>query len=109
MENFVSIRLQKVLCLLIKNRRRIEKENRKIEKLQRKIQVSQTKLNKLKTREESLRDKYDLYYEADYYDVDQNKIRFKNEHNRKIYDDQFKTEEEKRRPRVKLPDIFEDI
>lgn len=107
MENYTDNRLQRVLALLFANRRKINKQKSKIETLQTKIQKEQEKLDKLQAREEKLRDSYDFYYGSWYKSNEDDKLKTTNAHNKHIYDNQFKTNEQK--THVCLPEAFNEM
>lgn len=108
METFITERVQKVLLLLSKNKRRLEKESAKLKSLEKKVVKSNERINKLRIQREKFRDSYDFYYRKIYDDEEyESKIRTINQHNIETQLNQ-KTEEQKRATRVSVPESSDE-
>lgn len=103
MEGHWNSRLPRVLDLLIKNRRQIEKASARIDSLNGKLQRAKQKLDKLQAKEEKWRDSYDFYYAQYYTSNTDGKIKTTNEHNKHVLNSIAVPNQQKQR--VLLPDM----
>lgn len=103
MEGHWNLRLPKVVDLLLKNRKRIEKTQSKINALNTKLQTATNRLHKLQAKEEKMRDSYDFYYEQHYYANTDGSIKTFNAHNKHLYENSAIPNTQKQR--VHLPEV----
>lgn len=103
MASYVDGKLSKVLDLLFKNRRIIEKQKLKVNKLKQKMDIATNKLAKMQEKEEKLRDIYDFYYGEHYHGNTDGRTKVLNAYGMHCNTYAHKPKEE--RARVQLPEI----